>query len=121
MTDTARGPCPRCAADPHPADFGSPRRCAFPDGGHFNPDNWACASMDIIRQAGEDAEDTVANEHDQRVVIVVLPSTAFAVLGVYKHRGRTEAAVVIHGTDPPRPLALADIDDLERRGPGAHG
>lgn len=113
----SRPMCPRCAADPHPRDFGSPRKCAFP-AGVFDPDNWSCASMDIIRGLEETHGEAVANEYDQRVVVVVLPSRAFAMLGVYKNRGRTEAAVVIDHAKPPRPLTLADIDDLAGRGPG---
>lgn len=109
--------CPRCAADPRPEGFGSPRKCAFDDEGTFTADNWACASMDIIRGFEESHGEAVANEYDQRIVVVILPSSAFAVLGVHKNRGRTEAAIVIDNAKPPRPLTLADIDDLKRRGP----
>jgi hypothetical protein len=116
VSTPSRPLCPRCAADPHPRDFADPRRCAFP-AGTFDPDNWQCASMAIVRGLEESHGEAVANGYDQRVVIVILPSSAFAVLGVYKHRGRTEAAVVIHGEKPVRPLTLADIDDLERLGP----
>lgn len=65
-----RGTCPRCVADPQPQGFGSPRRCAFP-AGTFDPDNWACASMEIIRGLEETHGEAVANEYDQRVVVVL--------------------------------------------------
>ncbi len=67
--------------------------------------------MDIIRSEAEEAENAVANQHDQRVLTLVLPSGAFAVLGVYKHRGNTEAAIVIDEATV-RPLALSDIDAI---------
>ena len=98
--------CPRCAADPQPENYGSPRRCAFPEG-VFVADNWACASMDVVRSREDDGE-SIANRCDQRLVTLILPSGAFLVLGIYKHRGRTEAAVVIDEA-VVRPLTLADV------------
>lgn len=62
----------------------------------------------------------VRGSHDQRLVTLILPSGAFLVLGIYKHRGRTEAAVVIDEA-VVRPLTLANVDDLAARGPQTIG
>lgn len=106
--------CSRCARDPQPMGFGSPRRCAFP-AGVFSTDNWSCASLDLLRahvDRGEEERNgvkVVHTETDQRAGIMPFLDGTVLVLGMYKHRGRTEAAVVIDGPIA-RPLTLAEVD-----------
>lgn len=66
--------CPRCAADPQPANFGQPRKCAFTSSGAFTPDNWNCATLSLIRHQRYD--DHVRND-DETVAVAVYPDGSF--------------------------------------------
>lgn len=109
-------PCPRCvAAGPRGPHMGSDRRCAFPGSGAFEPDNWACATMDPIRRAIEDErewdEDGEGSEwiwrrHSNRI-------GGWVVLSGYKDRGRTWSAIVLDTrVGGVRPFTLADVEAL---------
>jgi hypothetical protein len=89
--------CPRCKADPQPANFGTPRMCAFHDG-TFTPGNWNCATMTHLRDLAEELGE-ISGSCDEHVhTLYIDPSLeelprGFLVLQVYKRRGRTQGAV----------------------------
>lgn len=103
--------CHRCAADPQPPNYGSPRRCAFDDEGNFTKENWSCATIDALLLW------TDGGRPDWRVVEVsgidetlhVIRGNdwgGFIVLGRYKHRGCTSSAIVTGDMWPVQPLTL---------------
>lgn len=111
--------CPRCAEDPQPEGFGSPRRCAFDESGAFTSENWNCASlsallsdsdvdctvegynqsMNHVRAYRQDEDGAWDDGHD-----------GWIVLTRYKHRGCTSSAVHVGDFYPPRPVTLALVE-----------
>lgn len=114
--------CPRCQADPHPAPFESPRRCAFTEAGEFSPDNWNCATIDaLLFQASHEIDGT-----DESMQITYANGSqdygGFIVLTRYKHRGCTSSAVHVGDFWPTVPLtldrALKAIGDIPEESDG---
>ncbi len=87
--------CKRCLADLQPANYGSPRKCGFPDG-VFNPDNWSCATLLELRP--EPGSDRWQGTDDQNLYVIPTEG-CFIVLGVYKLRGATEFAILVNGSE----------------------
>lgn len=95
--------CPRCAEDPHPYAFASPRKCAFSRSGRFVHDNWNCATIDALL---ENAPRKDILGHDETCSVIVCPEDypdgepfgGFLVLTRYKRRGQTACAIWV-GTD----------------------
>lgn len=88
--------CPRCAADPQPENFGSPRRCAF-ETGTFNPNNWQCETMALLSRSvahcfHEDDENLLAGCVDFGEFFGIL------VLQQYKQRGCIAGAIIFNTT-----------------------
>lgn len=74
---------------------GDPPRCAF-DGRVFDPGNWNCATMNVLRTLAAQFNPQYSDE--QRCATIPYDGM-FIVLGWYKHRGTTEIALVIEGHD----------------------
>jgi hypothetical protein len=122
--------CPRCAADPQPANFGSPRKCAFDEQGHFTPDNWNCATLSALFGFAE-PETVQAFTGDEMVEVIPtlldgeacerpqdryemepgddLDTGGFFVFTRYKRRGCTSAAVHVGDFWPPARVTLAKV------------
>ena len=100
--------CPWCKSryrDGRPSNFASDPRCGFDWKGVFTSDNWQCAGLSILRGAGYERE---VWSDDQHCTIVPMSDCRFIVLSYYKHRGRTEGAWVVEGSDV-RPLTAGDV------------
>lgn len=112
-TTATSTPCPRCAADPQPEGFGSPRNCAFKTGS-FTPDNWNCATMHHLRVLADDESKSVQTWHnDQTATLTPVGNCGeFLVLGWYKRRGRTEQAFILNDINFPMPLTLAQANAI---------
>lgn len=87
--------CRLCLADPHPANFGQPRQCAFYERGGFRSDNWRCATLDALR-----SRLLWSFCDDSSIGIVRIPETndkpeGFLVMTWHKMRGCVESAVVM--------------------------
>lgn len=126
--------CPRCAADPQPAGFGSPRNCAFEEGGAFTSDNWNCATIEAIL-ARDDMEDHRLTDESMQAVPWWFEYEVTEYFGGgtdtaqhgwilttrYKWRGQTDAACYF-GRDGAQPLTLALADAfLNHRAPHPDG
>lgn len=113
MTD-----CKRCVADPQPEGYGDPRKCAFKSG-VFDSDNWACATMNVLRYIVTDA----FHEDDERLSATSFQTpdwNGILVLQTYKWRGRIQGATVFNtsgGGHVPLTILLAEqiISDVETR------
>jgi len=84
---------------------GDPPKCGFPDQKPFVGLNWNCATLNDLRDHAEKVE--VYNEDQYAAVLPIPDSGEFIVLTWYKHRGCTEGACVISGSQV-RPLTLRD-------------
>lgn len=118
--------CPRCRADPHPANFGSPRNCAFTADGLFTPDNWNCATIDaLFNAAGDSAVRLYGNDESMDAIPALVDCDemadendpnedpicgGFLILSRYKHRGCTSSAVRVGDFFPPQPVTLALVE-----------
>jgi hypothetical protein len=104
--------CPRCAADPQPAHFASPRRCAFLEDGSFTPDNWSCATLGALLRITDMKEAYGDDESMQSIPVRVADEddSGFLVLNRYKQRGCTSSAVHVGDFWPPKPVTLALVD-----------
>ncbi len=104
--------CPRCASDPQPANFASPRGCAFMEDGTFTPGNWNCATIGALLERQQGEEHWGDDEH-MEVVSVRREfkdldgyddtiTDGWLVLCRYKHRGCTDNAMHFtrHGCHP---------------------
>ncbi len=108
--------CARCAADPQPKHFGSPRTCAFTDTGAFTPDNWNCATIGVLMGHMERTEHS---GDDESMQVISVPAKAddgylytcgWIVLAGYKHRGCDSSAMHVGDFWPAEPLTLALAD-----------
>jgi hypothetical protein len=115
--------CPRCAADPHPPMYGSPRKCAFNEDGSFNPNNWCCATIDLLtdhhttdtRYGRDECLQTIqvsaTYEDDDNVVTVNCESSdGFIVLTRYKTRPTISSASWVGDFWPARPFTLELVE-----------
>lgn len=103
--------CSRCLADPQPTGYRDPRECAFDSEGNFTPDNWNCATLNLLSNA-ERFERTLYG-CDESVQTIPVPydddlsiTDGFIVLTRYKHRGKISAAVWMGDFWPIKPLTL---------------
>ncbi len=106
--------CHRCDNDPQPRNFNSPRDCAFKNG-EFTASNWNCGTMTLIRTLAYDglSEQTVSfRSNDSSLGVVSFGDGEYAVLTWYKDRGRTSQAYVMFDDDEPRPMTLADANEI---------
>lgn len=112
-------PCAACRARGKTWE-GSDPNCAFPNGGEFNPDNWNCATANLIRDLMPRWEDPVSDKvngphwnEDQYWGTVNLSGNLSETLAEddiwqtlwvswYKSRGRTEAMWLLNENVPPR-------------------
>lgn len=124
--------CAACRKRGKPDSFGSEPKCAFPDGGPFTPNNWNCATLDLIRGPLEEiilegaVHDRVTvhacfRDSDQNNAMVNLydidgelsvPEADCLWLSWYKMRGRTTAMWLLASDSrdaTPRPPTEADI------------
>ena len=100
--------CLSClSAGMQPADFGSPRRCAF-EFGDFNGDNWQCATLNALRD-----QSIFRHRDDQEngsICIIPLPvndiQQGYIVLSFYKDRGSVGRAIVMNDEEEPKVLTL---------------
>lgn len=111
--------CNRCTADPQPANFGSPRRCAFNPDGSFNKDNWNCATISALLNL-EHCVEHYGDDESMQVVTVPSPpdpdalvhfcTDGWIILTRYKYRGETSGAhhVMWSGLVEPLTLELAE-------------
>lgn len=99
--------CPRCAADPQPANFGDPRRCAFLEDGSFTPDNWNCATLDeLLNIIPTSIEHDGDDESMQGILCDPNEARGWILMARYKHRGCTSSAIHF-GDSIAEPLTLA--------------
>lgn len=111
--------CPRCEERGWPSHFASAPTCAFTAAGHFDTNNWNCATMSELRALvygeGHDGRGC-ARVYGCDESVGVIPcepddDCGFIVLVWYKDRGRTDAAFHVASGDPhtaPLTLALAE-------------
>jgi hypothetical protein len=103
--------CLRCLADPQPSNFGSLRSCAFDAKGNFTPDNWRCATMDLLLELKQQEVDG-SDESMQIIPVNGDEASGWLVLTRYKHRGCTSSAVVVGDFWPPKPLTLMAAEKI---------
>lgn len=106
--------CTYCAEAGQPEEFGSVRRCAFPDG-TFVVNNWQCALLLEISARSE----TRLYGDDETLTALSVPClddfgarTTFGwiVLTRYKSRGETSSAVHVGDFFPPTVLTFEVAD-----------
>lgn len=109
--------CPRCLADPQPAHYGDPRRCAFDEGGRFDPGNWNCATVSELICLGEqDGSARVYGDNQSldyvRAYVLDDPGyhEGWLVLTRYKERGRCSSITWVGDFWPPREVRLSDVE-----------
>lgn len=113
--------CPRCAADPQPDGFGSPRDCAFDATGAFDTSNWNCATLaELMAGATEDGENIWGDDESMQIIPTRLDvmsededsdvRAGWIVLTRYKSRGRTTSAVHVGDFWPAQPVTLALVN-----------
>ena len=102
--------CERCAADPQPEWYGSPRNCAFTPEGAFTDDNWNCATLIEVLRRRRDFDGDIHGD-DERIELTDVPreddevtNDGWLVTSRYKSRGRTSSAVWVGDFFPPRPF-----------------
>jgi hypothetical protein len=103
--------CKLCASDPQPEGFLDPRKCAFKTD-EFDPDNWACATMSMLRFATE-----VHTRNDESIAVLpisdcVESATGFLVMTFYKQRGRTGQAYIMCDAEEPAHLTLQQAEEI---------
>lgn len=112
--DEPRNPhaCPHCVfASPVPRNSSSPRTCAFNADGSWFHDNWCCATMEVLRAAAYEKDDSV-RWGDESIALVVHPGAAndaeytHVVMCFYKDRGCTRRAYMMNSSNELVPLTL---------------
>lgn len=91
--------CKACHDDLQPANFGSPRKCAFSDfdkGYRFTEDNWNCATIEKLLNL--DHEHIYGN--DETMQVIPCPEGGWIVLTRYKQRGATSSAMHLGDSKP---------------------
>lgn len=113
--------CQLCKNTPVPANFGSPRLCAFDHSGVFTHHNWNCVTAIKLRQlAGEwdydvaykSGESFYTYRDDRSYASMFVPphpsdpehegffrGGGFIAMTWYKHRGQTEIMIRVDGRD----------------------
>jgi hypothetical protein len=104
--------CPRCAADPQPKNFKSPRKCAFLADGSFTSDNWMCATLIAVEERGSydphyGFDETAYVEPFYVQTLAGKSTSGFLVVTKYKQRGCVSSAVWVGDFYPPRQVTLA--------------
>lgn len=107
--------CPRCAADPQPEGFGSPRNCAFNADGSFNPQNWNCETLNVLLG---DKPKIVHGDDEQCEITPTYLDTGedddqyggYIVTTRYKRRGRTDSVIYVGMFHPPLPITFAFVE-----------
>ncbi len=117
MTEPPAFRCPRCAADPQPANFANARKCAFTAAGAFTPDNWNCATFNALMARVTDEDEHTGDNESLQLIPVRVPETddeddwamshGWIVLTRYKQRGRTSSAIHVGDFWPARPVTYA--------------
>ena len=82
--------CPRCAARGK-TWVGSDPKCAF-ESGVFSADNWNCATINELRNLGDDSPVRYALDY-KAVMFVRSDGYGHVVLAWYKDRGKCDIAV----------------------------
>lgn len=104
--------CPRCEkAGRQPANFGSPRGCAFLSG-TFDSDNWNCMTANALRDIVEADDSWRVHSDDEHLGVIPWDGGRFVVLTWYKSRGRTGQIVVMSDNEPIRPLLLSEANEI---------
>lgn len=118
--------CRRCRERGRPSNFGSEPKCAWPDGGAFNPENWQCATANELRDLAYEAvgknmwDRYCTRTEDESLAVLWVPSREvdgrfcggafFIVMTYYKDRGRTSG--IHYALDGViRPLTLAEAEE----------
>jgi len=92
---------------------GDDPKCAFQDGRMFNPDNWNCATVGMLRDVVYEGQDLPAcvdyqycDDMKYATVLVdgfdVADGAMAAWVAWYKSRGRTDAIWLLYSDQPPR-------------------
>lgn len=103
--------CSRCAADPEPEGFGSPRNCAFNADGSFNPDNWNCETLNAL--IGDTPKIVHGDDEQCEITPTYLDDDlygGFIVTTRYKRRGHTESAIYVGMFHPPQPITFEFVE-----------
>ena len=103
--------CPRCKARGKTWDGDDPV-CAFRGGRPFDAANWMCATMIAIREHMGVRDAVVVDDGDQHCAVTPWRG-CFVMVGWYKRRGRTEAAVLLSEADV-LPMTLHDATEFLR-------
>lgn len=100
--------CNRCKERGQPPEYASPVKCAFPNHGTFNPDNWGCALIEALSEAAGPYR--MYGQDESLDVILCDPNrdNGFIVLSRYKRRGRVSNAVWVGDFSPAREVT-ADL------------
>ncbi len=86
---------------------GSEPKCAFDNSFNiFNEDNWNCATMNMLREIGEN--NTIYHD-DQNACLLRGVAHDHVVVSWYKNRGCTEQAYMING-DGVKDLSLEEAE-----------
>lgn len=109
-------PCKRCAEDPQPVGYTTPRKCAFDEHDVFTPDNFSCATMILL---WDHCQEDSFHADDERVRCFYCDlGEYFGIITLqrYKWRGRVQGAIVFDtslGGTRKLTLALAERALLE--------
>src|SRR4051794_2461652 len=119
--------CKRCQERPKPRLLTGDMKCGF-ETGEFSSDNWFCATLDALRGLCTDVDPGapkmvsgpgIALWHDDEQV-ALLPaapfpdgrSSGFVLLRWYNRRGTVDQALMWRMDELPRPLTLAEAEEL---------
>lgn len=122
MTDSNL--CPRCVERGQTWSGGAPK-CAFPNAGKFDPENWNCATANDLRiLCGEEEEGSAEQAFFIRwddeswgalnLIGVELQRDAYKTLWLswYKHRGRTDRMYLLSDDGEPEAPDYNDCDAI---------
>lgn len=91
-------------------------KCGFSDDGVFDPDNWQCATLNILRDIAKELKQI---QHMEDTSLATIPISdddraGWIVLSWYKSRGRTSSArFIFDDTDIPLTLEMAQAALLQ--------
>lgn len=95
---------------------GSDPKCAFPDGHRFNSENWNCATMNALREIGEEFFEHRDDSQNGSICIVPVPEhdehAGYLVLTYYKNRGCTGMVTRVCEDYPPTIPGLRYIEEI---------
>ncbi len=78
--------CPRCLERGQTWEGSSPK-CAFDENGNFLENNWNCATLNALREMGEEGRVWC---DEQNMTIIQRYDVGHGILSWYKNRGKTD-------------------------------